>query len=116
MIVGIGVDIAEISRVDEALRRTPALAGRLFAEGERNGSATSLAGAFAAKEAVAKALGGPAGLLWTDVEVVHDLVGRPLLEVSGTVANAAARLGIRTWHLSLSHDGGMCVAMVVAEG
>jgi holo-[acyl-carrier protein] synthase len=116
MIVGIGVDIAEISRVEEALRRTPALVGRLFAQGERNGSAASLAGAFAAKEAVAKALGAPAGLRWTDVAVLHNPVGRPLLQVSGTVADAATRLGIRTWHLSLSHDGGMCVAMVVAEG
>jgi holo-[acyl-carrier protein] synthase len=116
MIVGIGVDIAEISRVTEALRRTPALAGRLFAQGERNGPAASLAAAFAAKEAVAKVLGAPAGLRWTDVEIVHNPVGRPLLQVSGTVADAATRLGIRTWHLSLSHDGGMCVAMVVAEG
>ena len=39
----------------------------------------------------------------------------PLLEVSGSVAEAAARLGVRSWHLSLSHDGGLCVAMVVAE-
>src|ERR1700749_1327220 len=116
MIVGIGVDIAEISRVTEALRRTPALAARLFAPGERKGSAASLAGAFAAKEAVAKVLGAPAGLRWTDVEIVHNPVGRPLLQASGTVADAATRLGIRTWHLSLSHDGGMCVAMVVAEG
>jgi len=115
MIVGIGVDIAEISRVTEALRRTPALAARLFAQGERKGSAASLAGAFAAKEAVAKVLGAPAGLRSTDVEIVHNPVGRPLLQVSGTVADAATRLGIRTWHLSLSHDGGMCVAMVVAE-
>ena len=59
---------------------------------------------------------GRAGwLLWTDVEVVHDSRGRPLLEVSGSVAEAAARLGVPSWHLSLSHDGGLCVAMVVAE-
>jgi holo-[acyl-carrier protein] synthase len=115
MIVGIGVDIAEISRVEEALRRTPALAGRLFAQGERNGSVASLAGCFAAKEAVAKALGGPSGLRWTDVQVIHNTVGQPLLQVSGTVADAATRLGVRSWHLSLSHDGGVCVAMVVAE-
>jgi holo-[acyl-carrier protein] synthase len=116
MIVGIGVDIAEISRVTEALRRTPALARRLFAQGERTGSPASLAGAFAAKEAVAKALGAPAGLRWTDVEIVHNPAGRPLLQVSGTVADAATRLGIAAWHVSLSHDGGWCVAMVVAEG
>ena len=115
MIVGIGVDIADISRVEKALRRTPALATRLFAKGEQDQSVSSLAACFAAKEAVAKALGGPDGLLWTDVEVVHDRRGRPLLEVSGSVAAAAARLGVRSWHLSLSHDGGLCVAMVVAE-
>jgi holo-[acyl-carrier protein] synthase len=116
VIVGIGVDIADISRVETALRRTPALAARLFAEGEQDGSASSLAACFAAKEAVAKTLGGPGGLRWTDVEVTHDRQGRPRLEVRGSVAAAAARLGIRSWHLSLSHDGGLCVAVVVAEG
>jgi holo-[acyl-carrier protein] synthase len=115
VIVGIGVDVAVVARVEEALRRTPSLASRLFAQGEQAGSAWSLAGAFAAKEAVAKALGGPRGLRWTDVEVVHDPIGRPVLEVRGTVADAAAHLGVRRWHLSLSHDGGLCVAMVVAE-
>jgi holo-[acyl-carrier protein] synthase len=116
VIVGIGVDIAKISRVEEALSRTPALAGRLFAKGEQGAPPRWLAGCFAAKEAVAKALGGPSGLRWTDVQVVNDARGRPLLEVSGSVAETAARLGVRSWHLSLSHDGGLCVAMVVAEG
>jgi holo-[acyl-carrier protein] synthase len=116
MIVGIGVDIADISRVRAALQRTPALAARLFAESERHAPVSSLAGFFAAKEAVAKALGGPPGLQWADVVVGHDGLGRPLLQVSGTVQRAAAMLGVRAWHLSLSHDGGLCVAMVVAEG
>jgi holo-[acyl-carrier protein] synthase len=116
VIVGIGVDIADISRLQAALRRTPSLSVRLFAEGERDGRPDSLAGCFAAKEAVAKALGSPPGLRWADIQVVHDSAGAPRLEVQGTVADAAARLGIRAWHLSLSHDGGMSVAMVVAEG
>ncbi len=116
MIVGIGVDITEICRVRAALRRTPALASRLFAESERDAPAASLAACFAAKEAAAKALGGPPGLRWTDVVVGHDPAGRPVLTVSGTAAEAAARLGVRGWHVSLSHDGGFCVAMVVAEG
>jgi holo-[acyl-carrier protein] synthase len=115
VIVGIGVDITDISRLDAALRRTPALTTRLFAKGEQDGPASSLAACFAAKEAVAKALGGPAGLRWTDVEVMHDSRGRPVLGVRGSAAAAAARLGIRSWHVSLSHDGGICVAMVVAE-
>jgi holo-[acyl-carrier protein] synthase len=115
MIVGIGVDLAEISRLEQALDRTPALAARLFAESERGQPLQSLAACFAAKEAVAKALGGPAGLLWTDAVVGHDERGGPVLQIGGTVAAAAARLGVTTWHLSISHDAGLCIAMVVAE-
>src|SRR5260370_17513567 len=116
MIVGIGVDLAEISRLEHALDRTPALAARLFAESERGLPVRSLAACFAAKEAVAKALGGPPGLRWTDVQVLHGPGGAPRLEVRGSVADAAARLGVRAWHLSLSHHGGLSVAMVVAQG
>jgi holo-[acyl-carrier protein] synthase len=116
VIVGIGVDVVDISRLEEALQRTPALASRLFTTDERGASPASLAACFAAKEAVAKALGGPAGLRWADVEVVHDHGGRPGLQVRGTVAKAADRLGVRRWHLSLTHDRGVSVAMVVAEG
>jgi len=116
VIVGIGVDVVDISRFEQALRRTPGLASRLFTKSERSASAASLAAWFAAKEAVAKALGGPGGLRWADVEVVHDRSGRPGLAVRGTVAEAAGRLGVCRWHLSLAHDGGVSVAMVVAEG
>lgn len=115
MIVGIGVDLAEISRLEQALDRTPALAARLFAESERGRPARSLAACFAAKEAVAKALGAPPGLLWTDAVVEHDETGRPVLQISGTVAAAAASLGITAWHLSISHDAGLSIAVVVAE-
>ena len=76
----------------------------------------SLAARFAAKEALAKALGAPRGLLWTDAEVVVGTGGRPHLEVSGTVAAAAARLGVTHWHISLSHDAGIASAVVIAEG
>ncbi len=115
MIVGIGVDIAEISRLEAALLRTPGLASRLFAESERGRPLRSLAGHFAAKEALAKALGGPPGLRWTDAVIRHDARGKPMLEVSGTVAAAAAKVGVTDWHVSISHDAGICVAMVVAE-
>ena len=115
MIVGIGVDVAEIARVERALARTPALAARLFTESELERPARTLAGYFAAKAAVAKALGAPPGLLWTDVVIGHADHGRPVPEISGTVAAAAARLGVTSWHLSISHDGGLCVAMAVAE-
>src|SRR5260370_16996651 len=105
MMVGIGVDIAEVARLEQALARTPQLAQRLFAESEMGRPVRSLAGCFAAKEAVAKALGAPPGLLWTDAVVGHDIRGRPLLDTYGSVAAEAARLGITSWHLSISHDG-----------
>ena len=116
MIVGIGVDIVDIARLESALRRTPALAARLFTDGERGRGPASLAGCFAAKEAAAKALGAPAGLRWSDVEITYDGAGRPSLAVGGTVAEAAAKRGVLHWHLSITHDGGLSVAMVVAEG
>ncbi|MET9416977.1 holo-ACP synthase [Streptomyces klenkii] len=121
MIVGVGIDVAEIERFDAALRRTPALAERLFVErelylpsGERRGIA-SLAARFAAKEAVAKALGAPGNLLWTDAEVATEPSGQPRLLVSGTVAARAEELGVTSWHVSLSHDAGVASAVVVAE-
>jgi len=94
MIVGIGVDVAEIARLERALARTPSLAARLFAESERDRPLSSLAGCFAAKEAVAKAMGAPPGLRWTDAVITHDAAGRPVLQTQGTVAAAAAKLGI----------------------
>ena len=121
-IIGVGIDVAEIERFAASLERTPALAARLFVErelllpsGERRGVA-SLAARFAAQEALAKALGAPSGLLWTDVEVCVEDSGRPWLRVSGTVAARAAELGVRSWHVSLSHDAGVASAVVIAEG
>ena len=122
MIIGVGIDVAEISRFEESLRRTPAIADRLFTpqelllpSGQRRGIA-SLAARFAAKEAVAKALGAPGNLEWTDAEVRTESTGRPVLTVRGTVAECAARLGVKSWHLSLSHDAGVASAVVIAEG
>jgi holo-[acyl-carrier protein] synthase len=115
MIVGVGIDVAEIDRFSRALRRTPALAERLFTERERGLPVRSLAARFAAKEALAKALGGPSGLLWTDAEVITAPDGKPSLKVTGTVAEAARKAGVSTWHVSLSHDGGVATAIVIAE-
>ncbi|MDN5559547.1 MAG: holo-ACP synthase [Ruaniaceae bacterium] len=115
MIVGIGVDVASIARVSEALARQPRLAERLFTETERALPPESLAARFAAKEAVAKALGSPGGMRWRDCEVVTEADGAPHLVLTGTVAEAARARGVRSWHLSLSHDGGLAIAMVVAE-
>ncbi|MDX3243863.1 holo-ACP synthase, partial [Streptomyces sp. ME18-1-4] len=103
-IIGVGIDVAEIERFAASLERTPGLAQRLFLDselllpsGERRGAA-SLAARFAAKEALAKALGAPPGLLWTDAEVFVEDSGRPRLRVRGSVAARAAELGVTGWH------------------
>jgi len=114
-IVGIGVDIVNVDRFVTALARTPGLRERLFVASERHLPDASLAARFAAKEAVAKALGAPRALQWHDVEVARGDAGEPLLVVSGTVETAASRLGASRWHVSLSHDSGHAIAMVVAE-
>ncbi|MEU6535015.1 holo-ACP synthase [Streptomyces sp. NPDC047000] len=121
-VIGVGIDVAEIERFGAALERTPGLLDRVFLpseqrlpSGEARGIA-SLAARFAAKEALAKALGAPPGLLWSDAEVYVEDSGRPRLRVTGTVAARAAELGVTSWHISLSHDAGVASAVVIAEG
>jgi holo-[acyl-carrier protein] synthase len=116
VIVGIGVDIVEVARLEEALRRTPALLRRVFTDAERELPAASLAARFAAKEAVAKALGAPPGLGHLEAAISVGPHGRPVLSVTGRAAEVAAELGVKRWHVSLSHDGGFAVAYVIAEG
>jgi len=116
VIVGVGIDVVDIERFGQSLERTPGLAARLFTDHElASTGVASLAARFAAKEAVAKALGAPGDLRWTDAEVVTQESGRPSLQLTGDVAAAAEAQGIRTWHVSLSHDGGIATALVVAE-
>jgi len=120
LIIGIGVDVVDLARFERALDRTPKLKNRLFAEVElstpdRVLSLRSLAGRFAAKEALIKALGESAGIQWHDMRVVSDLHGNPHFELSGAAAAVAASKGARTLHLTMSHDAGVAVAMVVAE-
>jgi holo-[acyl-carrier protein] synthase len=122
VIIGVGIDVVPIERFESASERTAQLIERLFTTSERvtptgsARSAESLAARFAAKEALAKALGSPGGMHWHDAEVVVDEHGRPSLVTRGTVAARAAQLGVQHWHLSLSHDGGIASAMVIAEG
>ncbi len=116
MIVGVGIDVVDIERFGQTLDRTPALRERLFTETERGLGIASLAARFAAKEALAKSLGAPAGLHWTDACVVTDDTGRPSLEIGGTVLARANDLGVDSFHVSLSHDAGVASAVVVAEG
>lgn len=116
MIVGVGIDVVGIDRFAAIIERTPGLLVRVFTEAERELPVFSLAARFAAKEALAKALGAPVGLRWTDVCVTRDADGRPGLDVTGTVAARAEELGVTSFHVSLSHDAGIASAVVIAEG
>ncbi|GAA5227805.1 hypothetical protein GCM10025778_23380 [Paeniglutamicibacter antarcticus] len=104
-----------MSRFKEQLERTPALLQRLFVPAERKLHVRSLAARFAAKEAIAKALGAPAGMNWQHCWIEKDQAGDPFVVVDGSVAEAAACKGVVHWHLSMSHDGDLATAMVVAE-
>jgi holo-[acyl-carrier protein] synthase len=115
MIAGVGIDVVDIARFEGLLERTPGLRDRLFTEPERGLPARSLAARFAAKEALAKALGAPAGLSWHDATVVREPSGAPRLHLAGTVAARAAALGVTDVHVSLSHDAGIATAVVIAE-
>jgi holo-[acyl-carrier protein] synthase len=114
------VDLVDTRRFAAVITRTPGLVARVFTPrevelsgGERLRPA-SLAARWAAKEAVAKALVDTSGLQWHDCEVLVGGRGEPMLELRGTVAAAASGRGISSWHLSLSHDGDMAIAFVVA--
>ena len=123
-VVGVGVDAIEIQRIRVALTRTPSLLERLFTERERATCITrcgdlrfgGLAARFAAKEAVAKALGtGISGFGFRDIEVLTDEHGRPSIQLRGGAATAAAGAGVDRVHVSLSHSGDVAVANAVAE-
>ncbi|WP_296603402.1 holo-ACP synthase [Nocardioides sp.] len=115
MIVGVGIDVVDVERFELSLERTPGLAARLFTPAEADRPVASLAARFAAKEALAKALGAPVGMAWHDAEVVSEDSGRPLLEMRGSVLARATELGVASVHVSLSHDAGIASAVVVLE-
>lgn len=123
MIAGIGVDIIEVERIAQALQRhADRFLHRVFTEGEiaecwpgEEHRFRRLAARFAAKEAALKALGlGLRGVKWTDVEVAKDSLGKPMLRLSGRLAEFAAGQGISELHVSLSHCKEYAVAQVVA--
>ena len=115
MIVGVGIDVVDVARFGESLDRTPAMRERLFTPLERDRPLASLAARFAAKEALAKALGAPTGLGWLDAEVVNAPSGDPRMDIRGSVLARAEELGVASVHVSLSHDAGIASAVVVLE-
>jgi holo-[acyl-carrier protein] synthase len=115
MIVGVGIDVCDVDRFAESIARRPGLVRRLFTAAEAERPIASQAARFAAKEALAKALGAPSGLVWLDAEVTTDDDGKPAFRIVGTVAARAEALGITTIHVSLSHDAGIASAVVICE-
>ncbi|HEY8418389.1 MAG TPA: holo-ACP synthase [Limnochordales bacterium] len=123
MVVGVGVDVVEVARLERALARSgDRLLGRLFTPAEaarcsaRRDRVRCLAARFAAKEAVMKALGcgwGPVG--WQDIEIDRAPGGQPIVRLQGAAARLAKDKGITVIHLSLAHDGPVAVAHAVAE-
>ncbi len=123
MIIGLGVDLVEVSRLSRLLEGPLAerFIARVFTEEERayceahtGARAVHYAGRFAAKEALVKALGAPEGLRWRDMELVSE--GRPRFNTVGRAAEGLNELGVSQVHVTISHDGGMALAFVVLEG
>lgn len=119
---GIGVDVIEVRRIDRALGRWgDAFTGRLFTPDEVNraGSdrvrAMRLAGRFAAKEAVMKALGlGWRRMAWRDIEILSDAAGRPTVTLRGGAARTADALGVSSVVVSLTHTRDLAAATAIA--
>jgi len=125
VIVAIGLDIIEVSRLERALTRHGGrFEPRVFTEQERADCSAradrvqSLAGRFAAKEACMKALGTgwSAGVAFLQIEVTGGAGAPPALRLVGEAQRRAGQLGVRRMHLSLSHQPGLAAAVVILEG
>ena len=124
MIVGLGVDVAEVSRIEAAIeRRGRAFIERVFTPSEiaycekHRNRAERFAGRFAAKEAAMKALGTgwARGVRWVDIEVLREPTGKPTLNLMGQTRAIADYLGVRSISLSITHSGDMALAQVIFE-
>ncbi|WMJ80496.1 holo-ACP synthase [Clostridium sp. MB40-C1] len=122
MIVGIGVDIIEISRIEKAMNRSPNFITKMFSKNEieylksRNMRAESVAGRFAAKEAVSKALG--TGFLefdFKDIEIDRTTLGKPIVSLKGKAKKLDKKWGKYKIHLSISHSKENAIAYAVLE-
>ena len=124
MIVGLGVDMTEVDRIEAAIARhgRPFLE-RLFTPAEiaycekHRDRAERFAGRFAAKEAAMKALGTgwAQGVRWLDIEVVREPSGKPTLKLSGATRSIADRLGVKHIAVTITHDGNTALAEVIFE-
>jgi holo-[acyl-carrier protein] synthase len=124
LIVGLGVDIAEVARVKAAIERHgETFLRRLYTRKEREycerfkNKFERYAGRFAAKEAAMKALGTgwSRGVRWVDVEVVREKGGRPTIKLAGEAGNVAQRMGVKNIALSITHTAEQAFAQVIFE-
>ena len=125
-ILGLGTDLVETARLrrmiddhgERFLDRCFTPAERAYCDRSAKRRVEHLAGRFAAKEAVLKVLGTgwSGGIAWTDLEILPDAKGRPVLTVGGEAGKVADRLGIVRWHVSISHVETHATATAVGEG
>lgn len=122
MIVGIGLDVCSIQRMEDALsRHGDRFWRRILTERERAALAdrvdrgTALAGRWAAKEAIVKAMAGAPGVGWHDLEVLGGPREPPVMIVHGPARSLADRMGVRHIFLSITHDAGVAAAVVILE-
>jgi len=122
-VIGIGVDLVQVARMRAVMDRTPRLVERVLAVDERTyceaqaAPEQHVAARFAAKEAVVKVLGtGLFSVALADIEVVRGSNGEPSMELGGSAAAMAERLGIGRWMVSLTHTDEVAGAFVVALG
>ena len=124
MIVGLGIDIAEIDRIEASIRRHGGhFLERIFTPGEiaycerHRNKAERYAGRFAAKEAAMKALGTGwgKGVRWVDIEVIRVQGGKPSLKLAGRAQKIASELGVKNISLSITHSGNTAFAQVIFE-
>jgi holo-[acyl-carrier protein] synthase len=116
-----GVDLIELGRIESVIQRYgKRFLKRVFTARELEevgDNPASLAARFAAKEAVAKALGTGIGEVgWQEIEVLRGPARQPNLLLSGRAASLAEKLRLETWSLSLTHDQTQAIAVVVAIG
>ncbi len=124
MIIGTGIDIVEVGRIadsidnfgDKFLNRVYTTLEKKYCE-SRKEKITSLAGRFAAKEAVLKMLGtGLSNNSWQDIEIKNDLQGKPEVFLSGQALSHCEKIGIKKVHLTISHEKNYAVAQAIGEG
>ena len=122
MLVGVGADLVEVARITQLCqkdhRRTRLFTKEELAAATQSGhEMETLAGYFAVKEAVGKALGtGLAGISWQDIQVVYQDTGKPKAVLAGAAAAKAKELQIKELEISISHTAGLAMAFAVAEG